>query len=85
VTADSIQAFLLPIVDAMNGAGIPHMLVGSFASMLHGELRATHDLDLVIDPTREQLDGLSGGCRKIASTSTAMSRAKRFVCAACST
>ena len=32
------------------------MVVGSFASSLHGVPRTTHDLDIVIDPSREALD-----------------------------
>jgi hypothetical protein len=34
------------------------MIVGSFASTLHGEPRTTRDLDVVIDPSAEQLDEL---------------------------
>ena len=34
------------------------MVVGSFASMFHGEPRTTQDLDVVIDPTPDQLDAL---------------------------
>jgi hypothetical protein len=43
------------IVAALHASGIPHMVAGSFASTYHGEPRATHDIDLVIDPSREQL------------------------------
>jgi hypothetical protein len=32
------------------GAGVPHMVVGSFASSFHGVPRSSQDLDLVIDP-----------------------------------
>jgi hypothetical protein len=37
-------------VSALDQAGIPHMLAGSFASSLHGLARTTADIDLVIDP-----------------------------------
>lgn len=37
-------------VDALNTAGIHHMLAGSFASSLHGLARTTADIDIVIDP-----------------------------------
>ncbi len=40
----------------LEGAGIPYMVVGSFASTVHGEPRTTLDLDLVIDPTPASLD-----------------------------
>ena len=39
------------IVEALDSAGIPFMLTGSFASSLHGITRATQDIDLVVAPT----------------------------------
>ena len=42
----------------LNEAGIPFMLTGSVAAAYHGAGRATMDLDLVIAPTRDQLDRL---------------------------
>lgn len=48
---------LLARVEAvLEAAGIPHMVVGSFASSLHGVPRTTQDLDIVIDPSLEQLE-----------------------------
>ena len=45
------------VLDALEQAGIPYMLVGSFASNLYGVPRATQDADVVIspDPTRLQI------------------------------
>jgi len=43
------------IVAALDHAGIPHMLTGSFAGAYHGEARATQDIDIVIAPTADQL------------------------------
>jgi len=40
---------------ALDQAGIPYMLTGSFASSFHGVPRATQDIDVVIAPTVEQL------------------------------
>ena len=37
---------------------IPFMLTGSVASSYHGRPRATHDADIVIDPTPQQFDAL---------------------------
>lgn len=48
--------FLARLVAMLDGAGIPHMLAGSFASAYHGVPRATQDADFVIDPTRETLE-----------------------------
>jgi hypothetical protein len=47
---------LREVVRALDDAGIPHMLVGSFASTSHGAPRATQDIDIVIDPAPEALD-----------------------------
>ncbi|MFH2053277.1 MAG: DUF6036 family nucleotidyltransferase [bacterium] len=43
------------IIAALDAAGIPYMLTGSFASSLHGLTRATQDIDFVIAPTENQL------------------------------
>jgi isopropylmalate/homocitrate/citramalate synthase len=45
---------LLEITAALQQAGIPYMVVGSFASNLYGTGRATHDIDFVISATPEQ-------------------------------
>lgn len=44
------------IVSELERAGIPRMLVGSFASAYHGDPRTAHDIDLVLDPDRASLD-----------------------------
>jgi len=49
---------LRTIVTALQASRIPHMVVGSFASTAHGEPRTTRDLDLVIDPSLDQLTEL---------------------------
>lgn len=41
---------LAKIVEALDAAGIDHMVTGSFASTFHGEPRMTRDIDVVIDP-----------------------------------
>ena len=46
------------VVATLDRLAIPFMLTGSVASSYHGHPRATHDADVVIDPTAEQLDGL---------------------------
>ena len=52
------QELLARVVGALNGAGIPYMLAGSFASSHHGAPRATQDIDIVIAPTFASLDRL---------------------------
>ncbi|MDQ6724563.1 MAG: hypothetical protein M3066_00050 [Actinomycetota bacterium] len=43
------------VITALDDADVPYMLVGSFASTLHGAPRTTQDIDLVIDPTSASL------------------------------
>jgi hypothetical protein len=48
-------AFLARLTAKLTNAGIPHMVVGSFASSFHGIPRSSQDLDLVIDPEVKSL------------------------------
>ena len=50
------EAFLAQVAGCLDAAGIPFMVAGSHGSSYHGQPRATNDVDLVIDPTAEQLD-----------------------------
>ena len=43
------------IIAALDQAGIPHMLTGSFASAYHGSPRATQDIDLVIEADADRI------------------------------
>lgn len=43
------------LIVAIERAGIPYMVTGSFASSFHGTPRASQDIDLVVDPTADQL------------------------------
>jgi len=54
---DDLGAALVDMVARLDAAGIPSMLVGSIAGVVHGRARTTHDVDLVIAPTAEQLRG----------------------------
>lgn len=51
----TVGALLDEIVASLSAAGIPCMLTGSFASAVYGAGRATMDIDLVIDPSRDAL------------------------------
>lgn len=46
---------LLRMVEKLEGAGIPYMISGSVASGVHGRPRSTYDVDVIIDPSSEQL------------------------------
>lgn len=50
------SGFLAALVDLLNRAGVPFMVSGSLASSVHGQPRATNDLDIVIDPTESALE-----------------------------
>jgi hypothetical protein len=52
----SASALLAWLVAALDGAGVPYMIVGSFASSAHGIPRTTQDLDVVIDPDEPGLE-----------------------------
>ena len=49
---------LVRVVRALENEAIPYMVTGSVASSYHGRPRSTHDADIVIDPTAEQLTRL---------------------------
>ena len=52
-------AVTLAVVDALDALGVPYAIGGSFASALHGVMRATMDADLVADLRLEQTDPLA--------------------------
>jgi hypothetical protein len=54
----SQQVFFQTLAELLNACKIPFMVSGSLASSVHGEPRATNDLDLVIDPATDALDRL---------------------------
>jgi hypothetical protein len=47
--------FFARLITLLEQAGIPLMVAGSLGSGIHGEPRATNDIDVVIAPTAEQL------------------------------
>jgi hypothetical protein len=51
----SLREVVQNLRDALEAAGVPYMVTDSFASSVHGVPRATHDIDVVIEPTRDQL------------------------------
>lgn len=51
-------AVTLQVVDILESLGIPYAIGGSFASAVHGVMRATMDADLVADLRHEHVDAL---------------------------
>lgn len=45
-----VEEVLKRLVDVLDSAGLDYMLVGSFASSMHGEPRSTQDIDIVVAP-----------------------------------
>ena len=54
------EAALATVIALLEELDVPYMVTGSVAASFHGRPRATHDTDIVIDPTSEQLDALVG-------------------------
>jgi hypothetical protein len=46
------------VIEILERLGVPYMLTGSVATSYHGRPRATHDADIVMDPTADQLERL---------------------------
>lgn len=55
------QEALFEVAGVLERLRIPHMVTGSTASSFHGRPRLTHDADIVIDPSPDQLDALVRG------------------------
>jgi len=59
---------LATVCDLLNAAGVKYVVVGGFAVALHGVVRATKDIDILIEPTLDNaqralkaLEGLTWG------------------------
>ena len=78
----TLEQLLLFVTGALDRVGIPYMVVGSLASTVHGEPRATQDVDIVIDPDRAQLDELLAGLDRsvfyVGSAQAALDRRDMF-------
>lgn len=60
----SPEETLRRVIEILEKHKISYMLTGSVAASYHGRPRATHDADVVIDPTPYQLDQLIEDPRK---------------------
>ncbi|MFI5459507.1 MAG: hypothetical protein ACHRXM_29120 [Isosphaerales bacterium] len=54
----SQQELLRHAVTVLDKLGIDYMVIGSFASSMHGEPRMSHDIDLVVALTQESAEKL---------------------------
>jgi hypothetical protein len=55
---EGAEAAIRRVLKALESAGVPYMLTGSFASSFHGAPRTTQDVDIVIAPTLGSLQRL---------------------------
>lgn len=58
MSGESAEAVVRRVLAALESAGVPYMLTGSFASAFHGAPRTTQDVDIVIAPTLGSLQNL---------------------------
>ncbi len=49
---------LLSLCQALNAEGVRYVLIGGFAVILHGFVRATKDIDLLVDASVENVQRL---------------------------
>ena len=54
----SQEDLLRKLVGSLEDLGISYMLTGSISSSFHGEARATNDVDIVIAPSKAQIEKL---------------------------
>lgn len=52
------------VIEALQHHDVPYMLTGSVAASYHGRPRATHDSDIVIDPSGPQAERLVADLRE---------------------
>ena len=53
------------LLRSLNAEGIPYLIIGGFAVILHGYVRATKDLDIWIEPDERHALALSRALRSI--------------------
>lgn len=46
---------LLELCRSLNKQGVQYILIGGFAVILHGSVRGTKDIDLLVEPTEENI------------------------------
>ena len=54
------DTIVLEVIDALEAAGVPYMLVGSFSSNLYGVPRSTKDADFVVQLGETPITAITG-------------------------
>lgn len=55
---DELSSFIQLVVQTLEELKIPYAVTGSFAIFRYGEARTTRDMDIIIDPSKQQLEQL---------------------------
>lgn len=59
---------LVKLCEALNTAKIKYVIVGGCAVILHGYYRTTHDIDFLVDPSKENVKNLKEALSKVFAT-----------------
>ena len=60
-----LQKEIVRICQALNSEGVKYVVVGGCAVILHGYYRATHDIDLLVEPSIENIRRLKKAFKEI--------------------
>lgn len=66
-----------PLLQFLQDRGVEHIVVGGFAVNAHGFIRATKDLDIVPEPSPENLAALADALRDVEATIVGMDDFRR--------
>ena len=60
-----LQKEVVRVSQALNSQGVKYVVVGGCAVILHGYYRTTHDIDLLVDPSSENIGRLRKALQEI--------------------
>jgi predicted nucleotidyltransferase len=60
-----LQKEIVRVCEALNNEGVKYLVVGGCAVILHGYYRTTHDIDLLVDSSIENIRRLKEAFQKI--------------------
>lgn len=60
-----LQKEIVRICEVLNREGVKYAVVGGCAVILHGYYRTTHDIDLLVDPSSENIGRLKKALKEI--------------------
>ena len=63
-----LQKEIARVCEALNNEGVKYVVVGGCAVILHGYYRTTHDIDLLLDPSTENIRKLKKVLQEVYKT-----------------